>query len=172
MMSRASDANSFDHSRVTDSRRKRAYFKRIQELDLYYPTLEGVTVTQGDGMERLEQVKHDSNSILYLDPPYMPSEMAMKTANHYGTRSWTQADHERLVDSLLTVNGAKVVLSGYDHALYRRLEEAQWTRVYLKEVYVSSSTMARRWKAKYVWINFPLPPSLLEKVSAYDYGKW
>ena len=59
MQSRAADCETFDSSRVTDRKRLRSYFKRVRELDLFYPTLADVEVTQGDCRELLDLVGVD-----------------------------------------------------------------------------------------------------------------
>ncbi len=167
MQSRASDCETFDTSRVTDQKRLRSYFKRVRELDLYYSTLDGVEVIHGDCKELLELLRERSDAFVYLDPPYIPEEMVL--TNHYGERSWTLADHESLVDRLLATS-MKVALSGYDNKCYKRLEEAGWTKLFLKEVFVSSGTISKRWNSEFLWINFNLPSSLEDRVSNINYS--
>ncbi len=95
----------------------------------------------------------------------------MVLQSHYGERSWTQADHESLVERLLLTN-MKVALSGYDNTCYKKLEEHGWKKLFLKEVFVSSSTVSKRRSDEYLWINFEIPSSLEEQVCEVDYSAW
>lgn len=166
MQSRAADMDTFDNSRVSDPKRLRAYFKRVRELDRFYPTLADVEVTHGDCRELLDLHGEDSLAFGYFDPPYAPQSMVL--TDHYGERSWTVNDHELLVDKLLVAN-MKVALSGYNNESYARLVEAGWERLYLKNVHVSSAANGRR-SEEYLWINFKIPSSLLAQISEIDYS--
>src|SRR5690606_18440067 len=75
-------------------------------------------VLNGDVFELLDGVGGDESAFGYLDPPYTPDCTLIH--KHYGDRSWTMADHERLVDKLLGVR-MKVALSGYNSPVYDRL---------------------------------------------------
>ncbi|QSO50161.1 DNA adenine methylase [Alicyclobacillus curvatus] len=169
MMSRASDCVTFDHSRVENKNRLRSYFNRVRELDLFYPTLAEVEVTHGDVFELLDTVQEHTDAFVYIDPPYVPEEMIL--SNHYGERSWTHRDHERLVNVLLGTH-VKVALSGYDNRYYTNLEEAGWNKLFLKDVCVSSSGASKRKNSEYLWINFEIPASLEEQISEIDYHAW
>lgn len=170
MQSRAADMESFDFSRVKDQKRLRSYFKRVRELDLFYPTLEDIEVTHGDCRELLKLLNGKDGVFAYLDPPYTPEQMVLK--DHYGARSWTLDEHDRLVDLLLKTSGVMMALSGYDNPCYDRLVSAGWRKLYLKNVFVASSSEARRRNDEYLWINFDVPDSLLDQISEFDYTAW
>lgn len=168
MQARAGDMTStFDSSRLSDKRRLRSYFKRVSELDLFYPTLADVEVTQGDALELLELIAEDTSAFAYIDPPYTPDCTIIP--KHYGDRSWTLEDHERLVDKLLGVR-MKVALSGYDSAVYDRLVAAGWSKLYLRRLHISSSGSIGRWNEEFLFFNFSVPKSLEDRVSWFDYG--
>lgn len=63
------------------------------------------------------------DTLFYCDPPYVH---ATRRGGRY-TREMSDEDHARLVDRLLSIEGA-AVLSGYDHPLYRPLVKAGWKR--------------------------------------------
>jgi site-specific DNA-adenine methylase len=168
MQSRAADMNTFDTSRVSDRKRLRSYFKRVRELDHFYPTLADVEVTYGDVLELLDLVGQDSSAFAYIDPPYVPKSMVRE--DHYGDRSWTLEDHVSLVDKLLVTN-MKVALSGYANECYTRLELAGWRRLYLRQVHVSSSATGR-FNDEYLWVNFDIPASLEDQVCQINYSQW
>lgn len=170
MQSRAADMETFDFSRVKDQKRLRSYFKRVRELDLFYSTLADIEVTHGDCRELLKLLNGRDDAFAYLDPPYTPDQMVLK--DHYGARSWTLVAHEQLVDLLLDTSGLKVALSGYDNPCYDRLVSAGWQKLYLKNVFVASSSEARRRNDEYLWINFDIPASLLDQISEFDYTSW
>jgi len=80
---RAGDMTStFDSSRLSEQRRLRSYFKRVRELDLFYPILDDVEVLNGDVFEQLEGVGGDESAFGYLGPPYTPDCTLIN--KHYG----------------------------------------------------------------------------------------
>lgn len=68
-------------------------------------------------------------TLFYLDPPYVPSTRKSGGYRH----EMTLEDHQELVTLLLGVKG-KVILSGYNSAVYEPLEEAGWERKDFKTV--------------------------------------
>lgn len=60
----------------------------------------------------------------YVDPPYV---LDTRHAKYYAYEM-ENAEHERLVEVLLGLSGG-VVLSGYEHPVYRPLEEAGWVKM-------------------------------------------
>lgn len=168
MQSRSADMTStFDSTRLTDESRLRSYFRKVSELDQFYPTLADVEVLNGDLFELFDLIGKDSSTFAYIDPPYTPDQTIIP--KHYGDRSWTMADHERLVDRLLGVQ-MKVALSGYNSGVYERLVEAGWYKIFLKRQHISSSGSVGRYNEEYLWINFEIPASLEDQVSWFDYG--
>jgi len=96
---------------------------RLRLLKAWHDRL---TRVQLDNRDALEVIRYwdTPDTFFYVDPPYVPE-----------TRSSTQvyrceatADHHRdLVALLLTLRGGAAV-SGYDHPIYRPLEDAGWER--------------------------------------------
>ena len=68
--------------------------------------------------------KYDTpETLFYLDPPYvLDTRVGGKAYEH----EMTDADHEALVEKLLTIEGA-ACLSGYEHPVYEPLLKAGWT---------------------------------------------
>ncbi|HBE9106893.1 TPA: SMI1/KNR4 family protein [Clostridioides difficile] len=116
--------------------------------------LEEIRVENNDFRESLR--KHDSyNTLFYLDPPYVPETRTLKNGYKY---ELSIDDHEILVDILLNIKG-KVVLSGYDNEIYRRLEtEGDFKKILIKEAVKSSVNVNReeRTGKEYVWINYDI----------------
>jgi len=63
-------------------------------------------------------------TFFYLDPPYVLETRKCKAYEH----EMSLKDHEDLVDLLLHVEG-KAILSGYEHNIYKSLEQAGWIKI-------------------------------------------
>jgi DNA adenine methylase len=115
--------------------------------------LKGVAVLNRDWKEVVE--KYDGeNVVIYMDPPYV-----------LGTRSGSEGiyayemsdeEHKELVDICLRLKG-KVILSGYQNEIYRRLEESGWVRLD-KEVGLRSCAVGqgeeKGKRVESVWLNY------------------
>ena len=164
-LSRASDLERFDQTRVSNPQQKEAYFRKIQRLEYFYETLQDVHVSQGDCRDMLDLYRKKDDYFAYLDPPYIPHSMVLD--QHY-SHSWTAGDHNILVDKLLSTS-LKVALSGYDNKIYDRLIDSGWRKLYLKNVHVSSSANGRR-QEEFLWLNFDIPSSLQDRVCQFNYS--
>lgn len=80
-----------------------------------------------------------NGSFIYCDPPYM----AETRVNHEYDCEMSYEQHEQLLDLLLSVPG-KIMLSGYDSELYRKLDDNGWSRV---EFDVSCNAVGRTKKS-------------------------
>ncbi len=100
---------------------------RLKLLTYWHERLSRVQIDAVDGLDAI-RYWDTPDTVFYIDPPYVPDTRVDKEvyANELGLD-----DHRRLVDTLLRVRGA-VVLSGYDHPVYRPLEEAGWAKVMRK----------------------------------------
>jgi DNA adenine methylase len=101
--------------------------KRMTRLRAWH---ERLTRVQIDCRDALEVIGYwDSpRTVFYIDPPYVPD--TRKSRSVY--RCEADADHHRqLVELLMEIRGSAVV-SGYDHPVYKPLEEAGWERYEIK----------------------------------------
>lgn len=99
--------------------------------------------------------KYDSDTTLfYLDPPYILDTRKQKKSYMF---EMGNDDHESLVECLLKVNG-KVVLSGYDHSIYNKLEQEGWKKVILGEYakYSQTGLDTKNKGVEFVWINYEI----------------
>jgi len=64
-------------------------------------------------------------TFFYLDPPYV---LETRRGGEVYSNEMTLSDHEELVNLLLHVKG-NAMLSGYEHSVYKPLEEAGWTKL-------------------------------------------
>lgn len=86
--------------------------------------MRGVIIENLDVMKVIERFDA-SNALFYCDPPYIAGTRKDK-AKGYAFEMMREEQHEELLDRLLRCEGM-VMVSGYDHALYRdRLKE--WDR--------------------------------------------
>ena len=100
------------------------YWKAIDRLPEVHERLKHVHVEHLDAIECIKKYANDA-SLLYVDPPYISgTRVAPKTYEH----EYTDAQHERLVETLLDVPGHKI-LSGYESPIYQPLLNAGWDLV-------------------------------------------
>ena len=97
---------------------------RLKLLTYWRERLSRVQIDSVDGIEAI-RYWDTPDTVFYVDPPYVLDTRVDKDlyVNELGLD-----DHRRLVDTLLEVKG-KVVLSGYDHPVYRPLEDAGWMKI-------------------------------------------
>ena len=65
-------------------------------------------------------------TFFYLDPPYVLETRKSKSKAY--EHEMSLKDHEDLVDLLLHIKG-KAILSGYEHNIYKSLEQAGWIKI-------------------------------------------
>jgi DNA adenine methylase len=99
--------------------------------------------------------KYDNESTLfYLDPPYIKD--TRKSPNKY-QHEMTNEQHMELVSTLLNVRG-KVILSGYDHDIYKPLEENGWRKhfigEYTKRIINTCNGQPQSKGQEFVWLNY------------------
>jgi DNA adenine methylase len=129
----------------------------IERLPALHQRLRNVQIEHDDWREVMD--RYDSpGSLLYLDPPYVPSTRICDRYPH----EMTQGDHEELVQRLLRVRGM-AVLSGYRHPAYQPLEACGWRRRSYDVVAYSSDTRAPR--VEQIWLS---PAALGSRPSATD----
>jgi len=95
---------------------------RLRLLALWHERLTRVQIEKRDALEVI-RYWDTPETLFYVDPPYV-SETRKGGGYQYEADN---AHHEALVEALLGVRGF-VVLSGYDHPLYRPLIDAGWKR--------------------------------------------
>ena len=124
-----------------------------ERLVAIHRRLKGVAVLNRDWKDVV--IKYDGEDVVfYLDPPYV-----------LGTRSGSEGiyayemsneEHEELVDICLKLRG-KVILSGYQNEIYKKLEENGWIRLD-KEVCLSTVVTVggkeRGRRVESVWLNY------------------
>jgi DNA adenine methylase len=117
--------------------------------------IERLREVQIENLDIIELInKYDKeDTLFYLDPPYIQDTRSAKKVYDY---EMSIEKHKELVDKLLEIKG-KVVLSGYDHEVYKTLENKGWHKVLLGE-YSKRSQRDNNGELdkgqEFVWINF------------------
>ena len=93
--------------------------------------------------------KYDGDqSLLYLDPPYVPTTRSKDLYFH----EFTLEDHARLLEALRGIRGL-AMLSGYDNPLYEE-ELSQWRRVEFQTHAWSAPGNKKPERTEVVWMNY------------------
>ncbi len=108
--------------------------------------------------------KYDApDAFFYLDPPYIHSERVDKKSY---TNEMDDEDHERLVTSLMAMQGI-AVLSGYDHPIYRPLKKAGWTKGMVSRVRNAHSVKKGEGRGKkkeeFLWFSPNYPKQFIKE---------
>jgi len=113
----------------------------VNRLGGVYDRLSGVQVEQRDAIESVEYWD-GSETVLYVDPPYVHDT---RVEDEYYAHEMGNDQHESLIEVLLEAKGYAVV-SGYDHPIYNRLDDAGWTRVEIDRL--TTMTASQRGKGE------------------------
>src|SRR5438552_230496 len=138
---------------VEDSRRGMSsavarWRRGIEQLPSVHERFRHVQIECDDWRKVL--ARYDGRQTLfYLDPNYIP---ATRVAGNYD-HELSELDHKELVGRLLAIRGM-VVLSGYDHPLYKPLKQAGWTRVDFDVPAYSSDKRTRRTEC--LWLSLTI----------------
>ncbi len=108
--------------------RKTAWPSRVKKLELFRERLLGCQIDNDDAIRVISRYDRD-DAVFYVDPPYI---LSTRKGINYSNEP-NDAYHIKLIDTLLNVRGS-VVLSGYDHEIYHRLDDAGWVRTEFKVV--------------------------------------
>jgi len=93
------------------------FLSAITDLTNVHERLSRVVITNRDVFDLLQKY-NNKDTFFYLDPPYVQS--TRRSSQKYAV-DFTDEQHERLIDVALN-SKAKILISGYDSPIYRRLE--------------------------------------------------
>jgi DNA adenine methylase len=147
---------------------------RLKLLSYWHERLSRVQI---DSVDALRAIRYwdTPDTVFYVDPPYVLDARVNKKVY---TNELTLDDRRRLVETLLQVKG-KVLLSGYDHPVYRSLEEAGWGKVIretachaagrtrISRILGPGSARAKVPRIEVLWMNFR-PEELVLEVPSQD----
>ena len=127
-----------------------AWETAIEEIPQISKRLQGVNIFQGEAFVFFDLFKDDSDTLLYLDPPYLPSTRVSPGA--YGHLELGNSDHEALLGMCRRAQ-CKIALSGYLNDLYEAMLSS-W-RVACKEVAShASQSFEKPHKIECLWMNY------------------
>jgi DNA adenine methylase len=113
--------------------------------------LNKVMVTRTNAIGMLMGLNSDNN-LIYLDPPYIWDSRHTAATNMY-KYEMSNADHVELLD-VIKDHKAKILISGYDSALYRDTLSNNWNVHTKSIVNHSSQNKTKQMKTEYLWTNF------------------
>lgn len=99
------------------------WFSSIELLPEVSQRLLRVQIEHND-FRKILKAYDTEETFFYLDPPYVLETRKCKAYEH----EMSLKDHEDLVDLLLHIKG-KAMLSGYEHNIYKSLEQAGWIKI-------------------------------------------
>lgn len=111
--------------------------------------LQGVTINCGRAVVELAHL-NSPNTFAYVDPPYLHATRTAPGA--YGAYELSTTAHETLADMLNVFRG-KVLLSGYDSDLYRRLYKG-WIQVDRTVTNHSGQGGKKQTRTECLWRNY------------------
>lgn len=122
--------------------------------------LANVSLECRDALDVINDYGQAETTLLYVDPPYMPTTRANGKYRH----EMTATDHERLLDSLLACR-ANVALSGYASPLY---DEALtiWHVTSIAASTQQANRLGANKRTEVVWTNYEPQPTLLSASEA------
>jgi DNA adenine methylase len=143
-------------SNRTSGYRPRQFFNYVDRIPEFTEKLRHIQVEHGD-FEQVMRRYDTPRTFFYCDPPYVTE--TLKTPQPYKTMRL--GDHMRLVKVLLSIRG-KAMLSGYDHEVYRPLEESGWLKIKLeRHLFATNARMnlrgLRAHQNEYLWLNYEPP---------------
>lgn len=116
------------------------YLSMIDKLPNIHNRLSSVIIEHRDILELIKKYDGDK-TFFYLDPPYVKETRSSSTTYEV---EMSNERHEELVDNLLKCKG-KVLLSGYNHPIYDRLNE-KFTRIDFNSPNSNSDRVESLWK--------------------------
>jgi DNA adenine methylase len=119
----------------------------LKELPAIAKRLQGVQLYHAHALDLIE--RFDSPETLhYLDPPYLS---ATRTAKDAYAHEMSDAEHMRLLDTILNVRGM-VVVSGYASALYDTALRS-WERIEIEIANNAGQTKVKQRRTEVLWVN-------------------
>lgn len=128
------------------------WWRKVAFIGAWHERLATVQVENRDALDVIRDFDSPTTTF-YLDPPY-PEARRAASLNAYKHET-TDDHHAKLVDLVLHIDGA-VVLSGYDTALYARLETAPGWQVVGRSVHARGAGNAGgKQRSELLWIKGP-----------------
>ncbi|EAF3806737.1 DNA adenine methylase [Listeria seeligeri] len=114
--------------------------------------LKNAQIENMDAFKLIEQ-HNDKDTLIYCDPPYVPSSLVSAHYQH----DFSLEKHQELL-ALLKRHKGSVMLSGYESELYN-CELATWSQI-KKQVKVGITSEKKTNREEVIWCNFEPPAQL------------
>jgi len=108
-----------------------------------------LNVTNHDAVDVILNEGDNKESFLYLDPPYFPETRTALNAYRF---EMTNEDHVRFLEAASRTK-AKVMISGYDCAVYRK-HLKRWTMNSIAVPNNSSQVKSKEYRVECCWTNY------------------
>lgn len=136
-------------SRNTMSAQVSKYLSSIPLMVEIHNRFKTVTVENLPALKLIDAYDTEE-TFFYLDPPYVHATRVSKDVYEH---EMSDADHEALVNKLLTIKG-KALLSGYDNPIYKKLEGQGWqTKCWEQRKHLNKKLL----REEKVWFNYEIP---------------
>ena len=150
----ALSGNLADDFLVWRSKNKALLYEKLKDgLLAIHERLRGVAVLNRDWKDVVKKYDRE-DVVIYLDPPYVLGTRPNSEGIY--VHELSDEEHEELVDICLRLK-SKVILSGYQNGIYKRLEENGWIRldreVSLTSIVVSTGR-ERPKRVESLWLNY------------------
>lgn len=112
----------------------------VGSIPAWHKRLRSVLITQRDAFELIDNIKDETETVIYCDPPYL------EKSDKY-IHDFDDEHHERLAQSLKRFKKARVFISYYDHP---KLDElyGDWDKIYTPKTRQSLRNATRGKKKK------------------------
>jgi DNA adenine methylase len=124
-----------------------SWSRKVDELDPVIDRLRRVTIMSRAAIDVIKRFD-SADTLHYCDPPYVHDSRKSKRCYRF---EMTDTDHEQLAEVLNNVQG-KVVLSGYDCDLYKRLYKG-WRQDHRVQKLACSKDKTQT-RTETIWMNF------------------
>jgi DNA adenine methylase len=157
----------FGYSRTASNNHPRTYFNKIANFELFHQRIRTVVIENLD-FEDVFKRYDTPNTFFFCDPPYIEHKVESPGLNLV----MPLEDHMRLIRTVLQAQG-KVLLLGYPHPVYEELERRGWRvrRIRVTVIFSKPDQTGgkRRYRDRYVWMNYePQPSSAQIRLTDFD----
>jgi DNA adenine methylase len=119
----------------------------IEQLPAIARRLQGVEFHHGDALDPIKTFD-GPETLHYLDPPYLS---VTRTAKDVYAHEMNDADHARLLDTIVNLQGMAVI-SGYANPLYN-IALRSWGRIEIPMANHSGQTKVKSRRVEIVWLS-------------------
>lgn len=121
----------------------------IEGLPKLHDRLSKVVVTNQDGIKLINKYSQSENTFIYADPPY---HQCTRTSTRYNVDMGDELQ-EKFIDACINAK-CKILISGYDCELYKRLEENGFKKVEFIVHTMSGDHKTKKDKTECLWMNY------------------